>query len=133
MNKYRREVTIEIMVGLFMFIVLIALGIFTIVLSQENLLKKTYAYEFVFSEIGGLREGDNVAMQQVLTVTEGYVAANPLPRESDLRPLDVDAFVSGIGVRRGSGKTGQASGPAIAHQLLQRQRQGRAELRELRR
>jgi len=63
MNKYGREVTIEILVGLFMFIVLIALGIFTIVLSQENLLKKTYPYEFVFSEIGGLREGDNVYLR----------------------------------------------------------------------
>jgi phospholipid/cholesterol/gamma-HCH transport system substrate-binding protein len=63
MNKYRREVTIEILVGLFMFVVLIALGIFTIVLSQENLLKKTYPYEFVFSEIGGLREGDNVYLR----------------------------------------------------------------------
>jgi len=63
MNKYRREVTIEIMVGLFMFIVLIALGIFTIVLSQENLFRKTYPYEFVFSEIGGLREGDNVFLR----------------------------------------------------------------------
>jgi phospholipid/cholesterol/gamma-HCH transport system substrate-binding protein len=63
MNKYRREVTIEILVGLFMFVVLIALGIFTIVLSQENLLKKSYKYEFVFSEIGGLRAGDNVFMR----------------------------------------------------------------------
>jgi len=63
MNKYRREVTIEIMVGLFMFIVLLALGVFTIVLSQENLLQKTYPYEFVFSEIGGLREGDNVFLR----------------------------------------------------------------------
>ena len=63
MNKYRREVTIEILVGLFMFVVLIALGIFTIVLSQENLLKKSYPYEFVFSEIGGLREGDNVFLR----------------------------------------------------------------------
>ena len=63
MNKYRREVSIEILVGLFMFIVLIALGIFTIVLSHENLLKKTYPYEFVFPEISGLREGDNVFLR----------------------------------------------------------------------
>ncbi len=63
MNKYRREVSIEILVGLFMFIVLIALGIFTIVLSHENLLKKTYPYEFVFNEIGGLREGDNIFLR----------------------------------------------------------------------
>lgn len=63
MNKYRREVTIEILVGLFMFVVLSSLGVFTIVLSQENLLRKSYPYEFVFSEIGGLREGDNVFLR----------------------------------------------------------------------
>lgn len=63
MDKYRRDVTIEIMVGLFMFVVLVALGIFTIVLSKENLLRKSYTYEFVFSEIGGLREGDNVFLR----------------------------------------------------------------------
>ncbi len=63
MNKYRREVSIEILVGLFMFTVLIALSIFTIVLSSENLLKKSYPYEFVFSEISGLREGDNVFLR----------------------------------------------------------------------
>jgi phospholipid/cholesterol/gamma-HCH transport system substrate-binding protein len=63
MNKQGREVTIEIIVGLFMFIVLIALGVFTIVLSRENLLKKTYQYEFVFPEISGLREGDNVFLR----------------------------------------------------------------------
>lgn len=63
MNKYRREISIEILVGLFMFTVLIALGIFTIVLSRENFFKKSYRYEFVFSEVSGLREGDNVYLR----------------------------------------------------------------------
>ncbi|VGO15183.1 hypothetical protein PDESU_03765 [Pontiella desulfatans] len=63
MNKFRREITIEILVGLFMFTVLIALGIFTIVLSRENLLKDAHKYEFVFSEVSGLREGDNVYLR----------------------------------------------------------------------
>lgn len=63
MNKYRREVTIEILVGLFMFTVLIALGGFTVILSSEGILKKSYPYEFVFSEISGLREGDNVYLR----------------------------------------------------------------------
>ncbi|VGO22838.1 MlaD family protein [Pontiella sulfatireligans] len=63
MNKFRREVTIEILVGLFMFTVLIALGVFTIVLSRENLLQKTYEYEIVFPEISGLRPGDNVFLR----------------------------------------------------------------------
>ena len=62
-SKHRREVTIEVLVGLFMFIVLIALGIFTIVLSRDNFLSKDYPYEFVFSEINGLREGDNVFLR----------------------------------------------------------------------
>ena len=52
MNKYRREVTTEIIVGLFMFIVLIALGIFTIVLSHENLLKKSLGEEIITSFFG---------------------------------------------------------------------------------
>jgi len=85
MNKYRREVTIEIMVGLFMFVVLIALGIFTIVLSQENLLKKTYPYEFVFSEIGGLREGDNVFLRGM---NIGRV------RQTDLQDSHVRVYVA---------------------------------------
>ena len=63
MNKYRREVTIEIMVGLFMFAVLIALGFFTIVLSSDKWWEESYQYEFVFPEISGLREGDNVYLR----------------------------------------------------------------------
>lgn len=65
MNGQRREIGIEIIVGLFMFIVLIALSVFTIVLSRENLLKKSYRYEIAFNEVGGLREGDNVFLRGV--------------------------------------------------------------------
>jgi phospholipid/cholesterol/gamma-HCH transport system substrate-binding protein len=63
MNKYRRDVSIEILVGLFMFVVLIALGIFTIVLSRENFFKAEHQYDFVFAEVSGLREGDNVYLR----------------------------------------------------------------------
>ncbi len=63
MDKYRREISIEILVGLFMFTVLIALGVFTIVLSRESFFKKSYPYEFVFGEVGGLREGDSVYLR----------------------------------------------------------------------
>ena len=63
MNKFRREVSIEILVGLFMFIVLIALGIFTIVLSREKMWSDSYQYEFVFTEVSGLREGDAVYLR----------------------------------------------------------------------
>jgi len=63
MNRQNREITIEVIVGLFMFAVLIALGVFTIVLSRENFFHKNYHYEFVFEEVGGLREGDDVYLR----------------------------------------------------------------------
>ena len=63
MNKFRREVTVEILVGLFVFTVLITLGIFTIVLSRDNFFKTSYEYSFVFTEVSGLREGDNVYLR----------------------------------------------------------------------
>lgn len=63
MNKYGREISIEILVGLFLFTVLIALGVFTIVLSREPFFKTTHEYEFVFNEVSGLREGDNVYLR----------------------------------------------------------------------
>jgi hypothetical protein len=37
-------------------------------------------------------------------------AANPLPRESDLMPLDVDAFVASIEIEDGSGEIGRGPG-----------------------
>jgi phospholipid/cholesterol/gamma-HCH transport system substrate-binding protein len=63
MNKYRREISIEILVGLFMFTVLIALSVFTIVLSREKLWSESHHYEFVFTEVNGLREGDAVYLR----------------------------------------------------------------------
>ncbi|MBN2683705.1 MAG: MCE family protein [Pontiellaceae bacterium] len=63
MDKFRREISVEILVGLFIFTVLIVLGIFTIVLSRDGFLKKSYDYEIRFTEVGGLSEGDNVFLR----------------------------------------------------------------------
>jgi len=62
-DKYKKDISIEVLVGLFMFIILIALGVFTIVLSRQNFLQKKYPIEVVFTEIGGLREGDQVLLR----------------------------------------------------------------------
>jgi len=62
-NKYKKDISIEILVGFFMFVILIALGVFTIVLSRQNLLKKTYPLEVRFENVGGLREGDHVYLR----------------------------------------------------------------------
>ncbi len=62
-DKYKKDISIEVLVGLFMFVILIALGVFTIVLSRQNFLHKKYPVEIIFSEIGGLREGDQVFLR----------------------------------------------------------------------
>lgn len=55
----------EVTVGAFMFMVLLALGLFTIVLSRENLFRRTYTLNIVFDSVMGLREGDNVFVRGV--------------------------------------------------------------------
>lgn len=62
-HSKNRELSMEVMVGTFMFAVLLALCVFTIVLSRENFLQKTYPFEVVFKEIMGLRDGDNVVVR----------------------------------------------------------------------
>jgi len=58
-----RELSMEVMVGTFMFVVLLTLCVFTIVLSRENFFQKTYPFEVVFDDIMGLRDGDNVVVR----------------------------------------------------------------------
>ncbi len=60
-----QETSIEVTVGAFMFMVLLALGFFTIVLSRENLFSPNYHLEVVFKSVQGLREGDNVFLRGV--------------------------------------------------------------------
>lgn len=60
-----QETSIEVTVGAFMFMVLLALGFFTIVLSRENLFTPSYHLDVVFSTVQGLREGDNVFLRGV--------------------------------------------------------------------
>jgi phospholipid/cholesterol/gamma-HCH transport system substrate-binding protein len=55
----------EVTVGAFMFMILLALGFFTIVLSRENLFTTTYHFGVVFNNVKGLREGDNVFLRGV--------------------------------------------------------------------
>lgn len=55
----------EVTVGAFMFMVLLALGFFTIVLSRENIFTRTYRLEVLFDNVKGLREGDNAFVRGV--------------------------------------------------------------------
>lgn len=76
-DKYHKDLSIEVLVGFFMFIILIALGLFTIVLSRQNFLKKTYPVEVSFERVSGLREGDNVFLRGMkVGVVKKTVLAN---------------------------------------------------------
>ncbi len=58
-----RELFLEMLVGAFMFVVLLSLAFFTIILSRENYLARTYPLEVVFEDVMGLRDGDNVVIR----------------------------------------------------------------------
>lgn len=60
-----KEMSMEVTVGAFMFMVLMTLGFFTIVLSQENIFKPGYEITAMFNNVLGLREGDNVFVHGV--------------------------------------------------------------------
>ena len=55
----------EVTVGAFMFMILLALGFFTIVLSRQNIFRPSYRMDVVFENVKGLREGDNVFVRGV--------------------------------------------------------------------
>lgn len=55
--------SMEVTVGAFMFMVLLALGVFTIFLSGENIFSQTVYTEVVFDDVIGLRKGDNVMVR----------------------------------------------------------------------
>ena len=76
-----RELSMEVLVGTFMFVALLSLCVFTIVLSRENVFKKTYPFEVVFADVMGLRDGDNVMMRGM---TVGKVKAMILQDEGVL-------------------------------------------------
>jgi phospholipid/cholesterol/gamma-HCH transport system substrate-binding protein len=75
-----REMTTELIVGTFMFMVLLALGYFTIVLGRASLFEKKYPLEVEFVDVMGLRKDDNVVLRGMtvgkiksLNLTDGKV------------------------------------------------------------
>lgn len=53
-----RQTSMEVTVGTFMFMVLLALGFFTIILSRENIFSKNYIRHVRFNDVSGLLKGD---------------------------------------------------------------------------
>jgi phospholipid/cholesterol/gamma-HCH transport system substrate-binding protein len=66
MKKTRlQQTSMEVTVGAFMMMVLLALGFFTIVLSRENIFLRNYPLEVAFDDVTGLIEGDKVYVHGV--------------------------------------------------------------------
>lgn len=65
-RSHLKEISTEVMVGAFIFLVLLALAFFTIVLSYENFFTTYYKIEVKFEQVRGLRQGDNVFLRGVL-------------------------------------------------------------------
>lgn len=57
------QLSMEVTVGAFLFLVLFALGFFTIILSSENWFTEKHHYEVVFDNVMGLTEGEAVAVR----------------------------------------------------------------------
>lgn len=55
-----REMTMEVVVGAFVFMILLGLGYFTIMLSRDAWLRPAHRLEVIFDEVMGLRDGDSV-------------------------------------------------------------------------
>ncbi len=64
-RSHIREIGMEVVVGAFMFMILLALGFFTIILSYENIFTPTHHVYVRFEHVRGLRQGDNVFMRGV--------------------------------------------------------------------
>ena len=60
-----KELSMEFVAGVFFFIALIVLGIFTMVLSRETFFMPKITREVVFADVSGLSEGDDVQVHGV--------------------------------------------------------------------
>ena len=115
--KFKKQVAIEVAVGLFTFAVIAALLALTTVLSEEMLFKKYTFLEIVFDSISGLRVGDEVnargvpvgKVKQIALAPDGvHVFARldlPLVLREDYRIEVLSGSVLGgrfLGVREGS-------------------------------
>lgn len=77
-KKRRSDVTTEIVVGAFMFVILVVLLTLTLVISQNRFFERAYFLEVHFENIGGLRNGEPVFMRgvQIGNVNEINVPKN---------------------------------------------------------
>ncbi len=60
-----QQMSLEVAVGFFLTMILLALGFFTIILSQDNVFSTNYSLNVVFDQVTGLIKGDKVFVKGV--------------------------------------------------------------------
>lgn len=80
-----RELTMEVVVGVFMVMVFLGLAYFTIILSKEALFRQKSEMQVTFPDVMGMRVGDNVVVRGM-----------PIGKVAELELLDVDKDCAGV-------------------------------------
>lgn len=123
-----REMTIELIVGTFMFMILLALGYFTIVLGRASLFEKKFPLEVEFADVMGLRKDDNVVLRgmtvgkiKTLRLADGKVRIlalldNPVKLHTDYRITIVTTSI--LGGRYMEVKEGSFSAPLLSPDVM---------------
>ncbi len=84
-QKRRNDVTTEIVVGAFMFTILVVLLTLTVVISQNKFWEKKVFLEALFPDVGGLKEGEGVFLRGV--------------KIGNINRIEVDENEAGVRVR----------------------------------
>lgn len=84
-SNRRSDVTAEIVVGAFVFAVLLVLAVFSIAIGKSNLLRPSFLHTVWFSDVGGLKDGDNVLLRGLKVGIVKKIAIS----DSDLGGVDV--------------------------------------------
>ncbi|MCP5488899.1 MAG: MCE family protein [Verrucomicrobia bacterium] len=129
MKKDRaKQAKLELMVGLFMFLILSALAYFTIILSFDNIFTKTYQIRVKFADVTGLITGDKVYVQgvdvgrvSVMTIErDGVVVELTLKYRLDLREdyeisVESSSVLGGkyVAIKQGSETQPKVSGDSL--------------------
>ena len=127
-SSVEREMTIELVVGTFMFMILLALAYFTIVLGRASLFEKKFPLEVEFEDVMGLRKDDNVVQRGMtvgkvksLRLLDGKVRVlalldSPLKLKTDYKITVISTSI--LGGRNMEVKAGSEQAPLLPPEVM---------------
>ncbi len=83
-KQRRSDVTTEIVVGAFMFLILVVLLTISVVISQNKLFERTYFLDVKFPDVGGLKTGEPVFLRGVRVGNVNDISVPPSGRGVDV-------------------------------------------------